>query len=116
MGFFDGNIQANIEDAIINTFFEADWMWVKNEQLFKLDERNFSTHFKKRIVERINRCLEKNESLSLLAMQISEKCKGYYEDEFLRITAQSALPVFMAKDYHSYLTKKRIERELNVIA
>ena len=55
MEFFNGSVQANIEDAIINTFFEAELMGVKHEQLFKLDERNFQSHFKKRIVERIGK-------------------------------------------------------------
>lgn len=114
MGFFNGNVQANIEDAIINTFFEAELMGVKHEQLFKLDERNFSSHFKKRIVERINERINTNGSVSLLAYEIAEKCKGNYEQEMLMITAQSALPIEIARDYHAYLAKKRIERELNV--
>ena len=114
MEFFNGSVQANIEDAIINTFFEAELMGVKHEQLFKLDERNFSSHFKKRIVERINERINTNGSVSLLAYEIAEKCKGNYEQEMLMITAQSALPIEIARDYHAYLAKKRIERELNV--
>lgn len=114
MEFFNGSVQANIEDAIINTFFEAELMGVKHEQLFKLDERNFSSHFKKRIVERINERLNTNGSISLLAYEIAEKCKGSHEQEMLMITAQSALPIEIARDYHAYLAKKRIERELNV--
>ena len=114
MEFFNGSVQANIEDAIINTFFEAELMGVKHEQLFKLDERNFQSHFKKRIVERINERIAANGSVSLLAYEIAEKCKGSYEDEMLMITAQSAVPLFVAKDYHDYLAKKRIERSLNV--
>ena len=114
MEFFNGSVQANIEDAIINTFFEAELMGVKHEQLFKLDERNFQSHFKKRIVELINERLITNGSISLLAYEIAEKCKGSHEEEMLRITAQCALPIEIARDYHSYLAKKRIERSLNV--
>ena len=114
MEFFNASVQTNIEDAIINTFFEADWMGVSYDQLFALDERNFIGSFKKRIVLKINECLKNESSLSLLALKISEKCKGSFEDEFLRITAQSALPIFIARDYHDYLSKKRIERALNV--
>ena len=114
MEFFNGSVQANIEDAIINAFFEAELMSAKPVQFFKLDERNFQSHFKKRIVERINERIAANGSVSLLAYEIAEKCKGSYEDEMLMITAQSALPLFVAKDYHDYLAKKRIERSLNV--
>ena len=114
MGFCNGNPQANIENAVINSFFEAELMGVQRDQLFKLDERNFLSSFKKRIAQRINECIDKGTSVSLLAHELYEKCKGSYEDELLEITAQNPLPIFIAKDYHDYLAKKRIERSLNV--
>lgn len=116
MGFFDGNVQANIEDAIINTFFESELMGVKHSQLFKLDDRNFQTSFKRRIAQRINERLASDGSISLLAHEIAEKCVGSYESEMVYILAQNPLPIQIARDYHAYLTKKRIERELNVVA
>ena len=114
MEFFNGSVQANIEDAIINAFFEAELMSTKPVQFFKLDERNFQSHFKKRIVERINERLSDNGSISLLAYEIAEKCKGSHEQEMLMITAQSALPKEIARENHTNKAKKRIERSLNV--
>lgn len=116
MGFFDGNVQANIEDAIINTFFESELMGVKHTQLFKLDDRNFQTNFKRRIAQMINERLATGGSISLLAHEIVEKCVGNYEREMIFILAQNPLPIQIARDYHAYLSKKRIERELNGIA
>lgn len=114
MGFYNGNVQQNIEDAILNTFFECELMGVTKDQLFKLDERNFLSHFKRRVVFRINECIDKNESLSLLAYTLVEKCKGSREDEMLEICCQNPLTIQIAKDYHNYLTKKRIERDLKL--
>ena len=63
---YSGNIINRIEDAIINTFFWAEELGFR-DQLFKLDERNFQGSFKKRIAYRINECLEKDKSITLLS-------------------------------------------------
>lgn len=113
---FSGNITTRIEDAIINTFFYAEEMGVKHEQLFKLDPRNFGDSFKKKIVEKINECLEKDKSISLLAYKTFDACKSHsnYEIMMLEIGTQHALPIEIARDYHAHLAKRRIERTLNV--
>lgn len=112
---FSGNILNRIEDAIINTFFLAEERGFR-DQLFKLDEKNFQSSFKKRIVQRINECLEKDKSISLLALTIAEKCKGSSNNEMivLEILAQNPLTPTMARDYHAHLAMRRIERTLNV--
>lgn len=111
---FSGNILSRIEDAVINTFFESELMGIKHEQLFKLDRNNFTGSFKKRIVEIINECLEKDKSITLEALKMIESCKGNYEVYMLDIIAQNPLTVKMARDYHSHLGMRRIERKLNV--
>lgn len=108
---YSGNIINRIEDAIINTFFWAEELGFR-DQLFKLDERNFQGSFKKRIAYRINECLDKDKSITLLSMSIADACKGNNEILFLEIIAQNPLTIKMAKDYHSYLAEKRIEREI----
>ena len=108
-----GNLIANIEDAIINTFFEAEGMGIHHDKLFILDEKNFTTHFKKKIVNVINECIQKDKTITLQAMSIADKCKGtQYEYDVLNILSQNPLTIKMAKDYHSYLAEKRIEREI----
>jgi len=62
-----GNLITRIEDAIINTFFEAELMGV-DKKLFKLDERNFITNFKKKIVKVINDCMTNDRSITLEAI------------------------------------------------
>jgi len=111
----NGNILNRIEDAIINTFFEAELIGFK-DQLFTLDPRNFQSSFKKRIVEKINECIAQDKSISLLAYNIVEKCKGNtnYEMLVLEILAQNPLTPKIAKEYHAHLGIRRIERTLNV--
>ena len=47
----NGNINSLIEDAIINTYFECELMG-NRDKMQKLDERNFNSSFKKRIVSK----------------------------------------------------------------
>jgi len=109
-----GNLVTNIEDAIINTFFEAELMGVANN-LFRLDDRNFITHFKKKIVITINDCIDKDKSITLAAMKMADSCKGTnYEYDILNILAQNPLTIKMAKEYHSLLAEKRIERNMRL--
>ena len=112
---FNGNILNRIEDAIINTFFYAEEMGFR-EQLFKLDEKNFQGSFKKRIVYKINECLEKDKSISLLALSIFDACKGNsnHEMTMLEIQSQNPLTPKSAREYHAHLAMRRIERTLNV--
>lgn len=110
---YSGNIINRIEDAIINTFFWAEELGFR-DQLFKLDERNFQGSFKKRIAYRINECLDKDKSITLLSMKIADACKGNNEILFLEIIAQNPMPIKMAREYYAHLAMRRIERELNV--
>ncbi len=110
---YSGNIINRIEDAIINTFFWAEELGFR-DQLFKLDERNFQGSFKKRIAYRINECLDKDKSITLLGMAIADACKGNNEILFLEIIAQNPMTIKMAREYHAHLAMRRIERELNV--
>lgn len=110
----NGNINSLIEDAIINTYFECELMG-NRDKMQKLDERNFNSSFKKRIVNKINWCLEKDESISLEALKMFDKVKGTrYEDEMVWILAQNPLTPNMARDYHKHLAEKRIKRELKL--
>jgi len=112
---FNGNIINRIEDAVIKTFFLSEEMGFR-EKLFKLDEKNFQTSFKKRIVYKINECLEKDKSISLLALAIFDACKGNLNHEMimLEIHAQNPLTPKSAREYHAHLAMRRIERTLNV--
>lgn len=112
---FNGNILNRIEDAIINTFFLSEEMGFR-EQLFKLDEKNFQSSFKKRIVYKINECFDKDKSISLLALTIFDACKGNsnHEMTMLEIHAQNPLTPKSAREYHAHLAMRRIERTLNV--
>lgn len=114
MNDYSNNINANIENAVLNTFPFAEEMG-KTAELFKLDTRNFTNDFRKRLSEQINDCLENDKSINLMFMKACDKCKGTnYEYEFLNVVAQSPLTPKMAKEYHAHLAMLRIERGMNV--
>ena len=108
----NSNINTQLEDAIINTYFECELMGLR-EKLTKLDRRNFTSSFKKRIIDKINDCLDDGSSITLECAKIIDKTKGTnYEDEMLGIIAQNPLTARMVSDYHGYLAELRIKREL----
>ena len=110
----NGNIHNLIEDAIINSYFECELMGVR-EKMQKLDERNFNSSFKKRIVKKINECFDNDESITIEALKMIDSTKGtQYEDEMIWILAQNPLTPNMARDYHKHLAEKRIKRELKL--
>ena len=110
----NGNINSLIEDAIINTYFECELMNTR-DKMQNLDERNFNSSFKKRVVKKINECLDKNISITLEALKMVDSTKGTrYEDEMIFILAQNPLTPKMASDYHQHLAEKRIVRELKL--
>lgn len=110
----NGNINSLIEDAILNTYFECELMNIK-DKLQKLDERNFNSSFKKKIVKKINECIDSGVSITLTALKMVDDTKGTrYEDEMTWILAQNPLTPKMVFDYHMHLAEKRIARELKL--
>lgn len=114
MDHYEDNLNFNIECAIINTYFEAELLNIK-DKLPRLDHRNFTTSFRRKIVKNINECYDKDKSITLEAMKIVDKCKNTsYEYEVLCILAQNPLTPKMVIDYHRHLTEVRIARDLKV--
>lgn len=110
----NGNINSLIEDAIINTYFECELMG-NRDKMQKLDERNFNSSFKRRIVHKINECLDNGNSITLEALKMVDDTRSTrYEGEMVFILAQNPLTPNMARDYHKHLAEKRIKRELKL--
>lgn len=110
----NGNINSLIEDAIINTFFECELMGIK-DNMPKIEEKNFNSSFKKKIVAKINECIKSKHSITLEALKMVDNCKGTrYEDEMIWILAQNPLTPKMASDYYTHLAENRIKRELKL--
>ena len=97
---------ADVEDAVLSSFLFAPMM-SDMENLFKLNEDYFTTKFRKRMANNINKAIN-NETLGMLDTEIEEKVSGTkYELPYLEVLAQSPMPVSLAKKYHDdFLMKK----------
>jgi len=111
---FEASMQMNIERSIIASYvyFEQVGVWGQEKPL-TIDCELFTIPFHKRIMEKANQTIKKDDSLSLLFLDIQEKVEGtYYEDLWIYILATNPLDKHAFKKYLEVLKIRKIRREL----
>ena len=99
----------SIETAILNTMLECEYF--HNEKPFKLDSQVFTYPYNKRVAERINETIDKEDSLSLLSFLIQDKSANTkHEQDFLEILTQTPLVISVARKYHDYLKMEYVRK------
>ena len=101
----------SVEDAILSSFLFAPIM-SDTKKLFKLNVDYFTTAFRKRVAENINKAID-NDTLGMLDTTIEEKVTGTrFHIVYLDILAQTPMPISLAKKYHDDLLRKRYNSNL----
>lgn len=99
---------TDIENMILSTFLFLNDLALDGEidnDLFKLDDRVFTSLFRKRVAEQINSV--EDEAYSFLSYQIEEKCKDtQFEMNLISILVKNSLPLKVVKKYHDALLEK----------
>lgn len=103
----------DIEASIIISFLDNEIGL--NEPFFKIESKYFENFFNKMVVDRINKAIENNESLSLLDIQLEEWVatkQQSYQMLYLDIVSQTPLPMNLAKKYYNKLKMDFIKKEV----
>ena len=94
--------QADRENAVLASFLYADDMGTDKTDTFILAADAFTTDFRRRVATKINATTAVDKHYSLLSYELENVIEStQYEQEWLNILAQTALPFSLAKKYHA---------------
>lgn len=100
-----------MENSLLATFLYADDLGCDKNELFKLNDKIFTSEFRRAVANKINDELDSDKMIGFLLVTIEGHTKGTkYEQDLADIMSQTPLPISVSSRMHSTLENEYKER------